>query len=313
LTDSLMLKIRQKLIDIDTNKGIEFNVANGLWLQNDYTFNNPFLDLVKKKYDCFAAPADFSTNHESVRKKINSWVKNQTKHKIRNSLPAGIISSVTRLVILNAIYFKGDWGSCFDRKNTVQEPFYISSNNSVKVPLMNQENVFRYGELDNLQVLELPYIGQGLSMIILLPVEQDGLTELEEQLNYENLSRWLKSLGDRTVAVHLPRFAIDHQISLKQPLSAIGMIDAFNPVNADFTGMTSQKPLFMNAVEHSALIEVDEQGTVAAAASSASFSCGAAIPPPFAKFRADHPFVFLIKDNYTGSILFLGRVVDPTN
>ncbi|OGL49568.1 MAG: hypothetical protein A2161_03830 [Candidatus Schekmanbacteria bacterium RBG_13_48_7] len=310
---SAMLKIHQKLVEIDTRKGIELNVANGLWLQKGYEFNNSFLDLVNKNYDCFAAQVDFKTTYESEREKINSWIERQTKQKIRNALPAGILSSVTRLVILNAIYFKGDWANCFDKKNTVQESFLSSSGNSVIVPLMHQENVFRYGEQDNLQILELPYIGYDLSMLILLPVEQKDLTELEEKLNYDNLARWIKSLGDRTVEIHFPRFAIDYQISLKQSLSTLGMSDAFSATDADFTGMTLKQPLFMDAVEHSALIEVDEQGTVAAASSSVSFGCTAIIPPPLAKFRADHPFFFLIRDNHTGTILFLGRVVDPTN
>ena len=177
---------------------------------------------------------------------------------------------------------------------------------------MRQEHVFRFAKPDGLQVLELPYRGLHLSMIVLLPDAGDGLVGVEKRLTPANLAKWTAALAPRTVDVRFPRFAAESRLSLKPALSAMGMSSAFNLDRADFTGMTPKRPLFIEAVEHAALVEVNEEGTVAAAATSVSFGCAASAPPPPAEFHADHPFVFLIRDNHTGSVLFLGRIVNPT-
>jgi serpin B len=310
---SAMSKLRQTFAKINAGKRIELNVANGLWTQKGYDFTPAFLGFAKEKYGAAADPVDFINDREGVRSQINLWVEHETKQKIKNALPSGGLSGNTRAVIVNAIYFKGDWANRFDASKTEQEPFWITPAESIKARMMRQNHVFRYAEQDDLQILELPYIGYDLSMLVLLPKERDGLTEMEKRLNGDNVAKWIKALGVRTVDVRFPKFKIDSRFSLRQTLSAMGMSDAFSQTLADFTGMTPKRPMFIDAVDHAAIIEVDEKGTVAAAATSVSFlGCAAPSVPPPATFHADHPFVFLIRDNHTGTILFLGRIMNPT-
>jgi serpin B len=309
---SAMSKLRQTFAKMDASRQIELNVANGLWTQKGYNFTPAFLDFAKEKYGAVADPVDFITDREAVRKQINLWVERQTKRKIKNALPSGRLSDNTRAVIVNAIYFKGDWASRFDASKTEQEPFWITPAQSIKAGMMRQKHAFRYAEQDDLQILELPYIGYDLSMLVLLPKERDGLPEMEKRLNGDNVAKWIKALGAWTVDVRFPKFSNESRLSLKQTLSGMGMSDAFSENRADFTGMTPKRPMFIDAVEHAALVEVDEKGTVAAAATSVLFGCASVGPPArSATFHADHPFVFLIRDNHTGTMLFLGRVIDP--
>ena len=309
---SAMAKIRRTFSKIDDRRRIELTVANGLWTQQGYSFIPGFLDFAKKRYGAVIDSVDFRTAHEPVRKQINRWIERQTKQRIANALPSGMLSSDTRLVIVNAIYFKGDWASRFDTKQTEQESFWITPEKTITAPMMHQEHVFRYAEQEELQILELPYIGHDLSMLILLPKKRDGLLELQQHLNGDNVAKWIKALGVWIVDVRFPKFTTGSRFSLPPTLSAMGMSDAFTESQADFSGMTPQRPLFITAVEHAALVEVDEQGTVAAATTSISIGCARSVQPLSATFRADHPFVYLIRDNHTGTILFVGRVVDPT-
>lgn len=309
---SAMSKLRQTFARINASRRIELNVANGLWTQKGYDFTPAFLDLAKEKYGAVANPVDFIIDSEGVRNQINLWVEQQTKRKIKNALPSGGVSGNSRAVIVNAIYFKGDWASRFDASRTEPEPFWITAAQSIKATMMRQKHVFQYAEQDDLQILELPYIGHDLSMLVLLPKERNGLPEMEKRLNGDNVAKWIKALAARTVDARFPKFKIDCRFALKQTLSAMGMSDAFSEGRADFTGMTPQRPMFVDAVDHAAIIEVDEKGTVAAAATSVSFGCATPSVPPPATFHADHPFIFLIRENRTGTILFLGRVMDPT-
>lgn len=306
-----MSRIRAELEAINSKEKVELNIANGLWAQKNYGFLDEFLLLVRKNYSSVARFANFTTNHEGVRKEINGWVELATKRKIKNVLGPGILSPATRLVIVNGIYFKGDWASRFKKKNTKTKPFWISREHSVKTPLMQQEHEFHYMENHNLKILELPYIGYDLSMIFILPKTIDGLSELEESLIPKKLNTWLNDLSIFKVDVIVPKFKITSQIGLESTLSSMGMTDAFDSGRADFSAMTPLRPLFIDAVEHSALVEVDEKGTVAAGTTSIPLSCAAHVEPQSATFHADHPFVFLMRDNHTGTILFIGRVVDP--
>jgi serpin B len=198
-----------------------------------------------------------------------------------------------------------------------QDPFHsamskLTPTNSIKAPMMRQNHVFHYAEQDDLRILELPYIGYDLSMLVFLPKERNGLPEMEKRLNGDNVAKWIKALDVWTVDVRFPKFKTESRFSLKQTLSDMGMPDPFSESRADLTGMTPKRPLFIDAVEHAALVEVDEKGTVAAAATSVSLGCAVVGPPPPVTFHADHPFVFLIRDNHTGTILFLGRITDPS-
>ena len=246
-------------------------------------------------------------NAEAACHTINTWVEERTESKIKDLIPSRILDGLTRLVLVNAIYFKGNWASQFDQSLTNDVPFWVTSDKQVQVPMMTQKHEFRYGEGNGLQILELPYAGDDFSMIVLLPREIGGLVKLEESLTVENLGRWVRNLWETEVVVFLPRFEITFPFRLDDTLKSMGMVDAFSG-KADFSGM-DKEPLFISAVLHKAFVAVNEEGTEAAAATAVIMARGSPSLPPI--FRADHPFVFLIRENSTGSILFLGRVVNP--
>jgi serpin B len=298
------------LNEIQTKGDIHLNVANSLWPQEGYPFLEEYLVLVKKYYGVVITPLDYQRAAEKARKIINQWVEEKTKDKIKNIIPPGVLDALTRLVLVNAIYFKGNWANPFDEKWTKDDTFYLLSGRTIRTPLMAQKRLFAYGEEEFLQVLELPYEGKGLSMIVLLPEEKDGLPQLEKQLTAGNLRMWTSRLRKQKVKVFLPRFKMTSQFSLSKTLAAMGMRDAFNPNKADFSGMDGRLNwLYIGAVIHKAFVDVNEEGTEAAAATAVVMRIKMAPQPP--TFRADHPFIFLIRENSTGSILFLGRVMDP--
>ena len=210
-------------------------------------------------------------------------------------------------MLTNAIYFKGVWTSRFDRKLTRDAPFNISEAKQAVVPMMHQSSKFPFGATDKLDVLELPYIGDRLSMVILLPKQVDGLAAIEASLSKANLERWLGQLRSQTVRVALPRFKLDFRADLAKTLEAMGMTDAFRSGKADFSGMTGRRDLFIGMVIHQAQVNVNEEGTEAAAATAVKMK-RTSLPTAFV---AEHPFLFLIRDDQTGSILFMGRVVNP--
>jgi serpin B len=217
---------------------------------------------------------------------------------------------MTRLVLTNAIYFKGEWTERFRKELTQVGPFRISARHQTDVPLMYRQDDFRYWAGDGLKVLELPYGTGDLAMLVLLPDEIEGLSALEAKLTTDNLSRWQSGLPKQEVRVVLPRFKLTSQFQLAEVLKAMGMSRVFTPGEADLSGMSSEEELFVSAVIHKAFVDVNEEGTEAAAATGVEAKTAAAIEGP-AVFRADHPFMFLIRDNRTGGILFLGRLVNP--
>ena len=306
-----MATIRKALVRADRRRNTELNVANSLWPQKGCTFRNDFLQLAKRKYGASVEYVDFVTSPGAACKKINAWADRHTKHKIKDAVGRGTLSPDTRLVIVNAIYFKGEWVARFDEAETESRQFWLSKAESVDAPMMHQKDNFRYTDDELLQVLELPYKKHDLSMIVLVPREQDGMAELERQLTPENLSDWLGGLATHDVDVLLPKLKIECRLSLAPTLAAMGMPDAFDRSRADFTGVTPERPFFITAVEHAALVEVYEEGTEAAAVTVAHGGCGYAERPTPATFHANHPFIFLITDNRTGTILFMGKVVDP--
>jgi serpin B len=216
---------------------------------------------------------------------------------------------MTRLVLTNAIYFKGKWASQFKPERTQDAPFTLLDGQKVNVPMMSQTGKFSYMETDTTQVLELPYVNDELSMVILLPKKIDGVSELERELARDNLAGWLDRLRKCEVRVFLPRFKMTSEFELAGVLSSMGMPDAFCS-KADFSGMTGNRDFFISAVVHKAYVEVNEEGTEAAAATGVVMKLTSVAPPP-PIFRADHPFVFLIRDNQSGSILFMGRLANP--
>ncbi len=294
----------------DNKKGIRLNLANRLWGQDSYDFLPEFLGITREKYGAELARLNFGQS-EQARQTINGWIEEQTENKITDLIPEGAIDSDTRLVLTNAVYFHGIWTAPFKKDHTKEEDFHLTSSDKIKVPLMHRQNEYRYGDVDNLQILELPYGDGSLSMVILLPKEIDGLSDLEAKLSNENLNRWVSKLSMGEVKVYLPKFKTTSQFQLGDTLKSLGMTTAFNPNTADFSGMTGNRDLHISAVVHKAFVDVDEEGTEAAAATGILMKRASASPRTRPVFRADHPFVFLIRDNRYGSLLFMGRIQNP--
>lgn len=301
--------LEDKISAVQDKGDVLISVANALWPQLGYDLLASFLDLVKQFYGVSITPLDYG-NPEAARIQINAWVEDETQGKIKDLIPPGMLDSLTMLVLTNAIYFKGNWANQFSKKKTKNVPFWLSKEQAVDAPMMTKKRSFRYGETDGLQVLELPYVGDDLSMILLLPQEIDDLTALEDALTTENLSGWTRRLWEEEVEVHLPRFKLSSSFNLGETLAEMGMKDAFGA--ADFSGMTGERDMYISEVLHKAFVDVNEEGTEAAAATAVIMTRMSFVDMGPTIFRADHPFIFLIRDNYSGSILFLGRVTDPT-
>jgi serpin B len=303
----------QDQLNAEQEKGdIQLNTANALWPEKDYSFLSEFLDLTNKHYKASLISVDFKNTPEQARTQINQWVEHKTNNKILELIKPGVLNELTRLVLTNAIYFKGTWKSPFKESATEDGTFWLSRDKSVTVPLMSQEKFFRHGKHEDMQLLELPYTGDNLSMIVLLPNKVDGLPALEAAITKDNLASWLKLLKKRELRVFLPKFKMTSEFSLARTLGTMGMPDAFIPTIADFSGMTGTKELFISAVVHKAFVDVNEEGTEAAAATAVVMQLLSYRDPP-PEFRADHPFLFLIRHNPSGSILFLGRVINPAS
>lgn len=291
--------------------GFVLEMANRLWGQTGFQFRADYLEFVEQKYAAPLGQLDFVGSPEPSRKTINDWVSDKTHERIKDLLPDGSINSETRLVLTNAIYFKADWKYEFDKKLTVVQPFTKGDGKQVKVPLMNLEKEFAYTEDQEAQVLELPYKSPQLSMVVILPKKVDGMAKLEQGLTHERLENWLSSLSREKVSVALPKFKLECEFSLSRALKELGMARAFSDA-AEFGGMTSEAELRISEVVHKAFVEVDEKGTEAAAATGVIMATRAApIENPPKVFRADHPFLFLIRNRESNAVMFLGRFSEP--
>lgn len=298
-----------------THQGYQLRVGDALWAQRNETYLDSFLNLTKTNYAAAFHPVDFAKEPEKVRATINHWVEQQTEDKIKDLLQPGVLDAGTRMVLTNAIYFKGDWQKQFSKKQTVDEDFHLSASQTVKAPMMRLSDRFGYFDGDKFQVLEIPYKGGELSMIVFLPHQTDGLPAMEEMLaagEAEKVLGQLKSVSE--VNLTMPRFKMTRQFELNDALGAMGMRSAFDRKAADFSAMTGKRDLWIAKAIHKAFIDVNEEGTEAAAATAVVMRPTAIMrdPAPPIVFRADHPFLFLIRDNRSGGILFLGRVTDPT-
>lgn len=306
-------KLQSELNVIQDKGHVKLSIANSLWCQKDYNFLDSFLNINEKYYGAGLNFVDFERKTESVRITINTWVENETQEKIKELIKKGMLTPLTTLVLCNAIYFKGDWLSQFDKEKTADADFYISLKKTIKVPLMSQKSEFKFKDFGSFSAIELSYEGNDLSMIIFLPKKVDGLVDLEQSLTDDRVKNWIDELLKsyrREIFVSLPKFKTTCEFQLAKVLAEMGMSNAFLLPPANFSGMTGRKDLFISEVIHKAFVDVNEEGTEAAAATAVVMQ-SLAISRPLT-FRADHPFVFLICENQTGSTLFIGRIVDPT-
>lgn len=291
--------------------------ANALWAEKTYPFLTEYVRTAERSYGAKTTNLDFKGHPEDSRVTINIWVENKTEDRIKDLIPAGIIDPMTRLVITNAIYFKGDWVKQFDKNKTADADFRIVPGKTVKVPMMqrtDEDAVYLYAENKDLQMLSMAYehtTGKELSLVLLLP-KADNLTTTEDSLSADTLSALQQSATFRRVMVYFPKYTLETKYSLPDTLGAMGMPTAFTG-NADFSGMDGTKNLFIGDVIHQAFVDVNEEGTEAAAATAVVMRQNAppANPEPVPVFRADHPFIFIIQDDETGAILFMGRLVNP--
>ena len=290
-------------------EGFRLNIVNAIWGQKDYEFLSEFLDLLAENYGAGLRILDFISAPEESRVTINNWVSDQTEGRIEDLIPKGLINTLTRLVLTNAIYFNAAWQYPFEEDATYGAPFHLLDGNEVTVPMMRQTESFGYAEGDGYQAIELPYDGSELSMVILLP-EAGKFEVFEGLLNVQLVEEIVGKIENRQVALMMPKFEFESDFSLKEILAALGMPVAFSG-GADFSGMTGNLDLFIADVVHKAFVSVDEAGTEAAAASAVIMELRAAPEEPV-KVTVDRPFVFLIRDIETGTILFVGRVVSPS-
>jgi len=302
--------LQSNLNAVEKKGAVQLNIANSLWPHKSYPFLGAYLDLLKRFYGVEVTPVDYAGAVEAARLLINSWVESKTRDRIQNLILEGTLGPMTRLVLVNAIYFKGNWARQFDPEKTADADFFVTPSKVSRVPLMTKKDDFLYGENSLLQVLELPYEGEDLSMVVLLPKEKNGLKGVESALSSANLKCWLALPRKGETVVFLPKFKLDCRFELAPTLAAMGMPDAFSGEKADFSGMDGGKSLFIANVIHKAFVEVNEEGTEAAAATAVvmRMTC---IPAPPKVFRADHPFLFMILDRKNGTLLFMGRVSDP--
>ena len=288
----------------------QLNAANALWGQQGLGYLPEFLHRAESGFGAGLRPVDFREDPGAARRTINAWVEAQTRDKIKDLLGPADVTAGTDLILTNAVYFKGTWAVPFPKSSTRDDPFHGGAR-PISAPTMHLTDQYGYFESADLQALRLPYLGNDLGMVVLLPRRRDGLAEIEATLTAGVVEGWIAGLARRRVEVALPRFRVEAGIGLGGILAGMGMPTAFGP-RADFGGITADRPLQLSGVIHKAFVDVNEEGTEAAAATAVmmkSQSIRAPVPPVV--FRADHPFLFLIRDDRSGSILFLGRVEAP--
>lgn len=309
------------------NNAYELKTGNALWVQQDYLLLTDYTNRVEKYYGGKAVNLDFIKETEKSRQTINSFIEDQTNNKIKDLIPSGVLSSLTRLVLTNAIYFKGDWVWQFDKSDTREQDFKITPANIVKTPMMYMKPdkaIFSYADLEKLQILELPYKGEEISMLILLPKQgedydfETGKTitydyTLEDiELSSEKLNEYKTQMIETKMdSIVVPKFKFETKYFMVDTLKKMGIEAAFSG-SADFSGMDGTQNLYISDVIHQAFVDVNEEGTEAAAATAVVTGVTSVGPSKTKIFRADHPFIFIIQQKETGNILFLGKVYDPS-
>ena len=307
--NALDLELAKRGEEVKEEEGDAFqlNIANSIWGQQDFEFLPEFLDTLALNYGAGLRLVDFVKATEEARQAINEWVEDQTKGKIKDLIPEGTLNDLTRLVLANAIYFNAGWMHPFEEANTEDGSFHLRDGSTVTVPFMSQEEEFRYAEGAGYQAVELPYVGGNTSMVILLP-EEGQLDSFEASLDSARVKQIIAALQMQNVRLSMPKFEFESAFSLKEILAGMGMPKAFD--QADFSGMDGKKDLFISEILHKAYVSVDEEGTEAAAATAVIVSL-TALPEAPVEMTLDHPFIFMIRDMETGTVLFVGRVMNP--
>ena len=296
-------------VEEEIGAGFELNVANAIWGQAGYPFRAEYLDLLARHYGSGLRTLDFRTSPEAAREAINEWVSQETEGKIEELISRGGLSELTRLVLTNAIYFKATWKHPFTEELTEELPFTTLAGDDVTVPMMKQTVQIRYAEGETYQAIELPYVGSFMSMIVVMP-DEGGFEAFEGSLDAERMDGVIDTLENQDVALTMPKFEYDASYQMAETLSAMGMPDAFSPEEANFSGIDGSMDLFIQKVIHKAYVSVDEEGTEAAAATGVTVGVTSAPAEPV-QVTLDHPFVFVIRDIESGTILFVGRVLNP--
>ncbi|KAF0106981.1 MAG: peptidase [Anaerolineaceae bacterium] len=297
--------------NVDEEDRFQLSIANSLWGQDGWPFLPEYLDLLAVNYGAGMRLVDFENAPESARKQINDWVSDQTNKRIKDIIPPGVLDPSTRLVLANAIYFKATWQYEFDPDETSDEPFHLLDGETVSAPMMGLESakLFDYAAGDGWQAVALPYKGGLTEMVILVP-DAGNFEAFESTLTAERYNEIVAALEPQQVRLSMPKFTFETSLGLKDTLIGMGMTDAFDPGLADFSGMDGQRILYIGDALHKAFIAVDEKGTEAAAA-TVVIMMAMALPPEGIVLTIDRPFFYVIRDVPTGTILFMGRVVDP--
>jgi serpin B len=308
-----MAQFKSRTRSIEKKGRITLREANSLFPQKGFALSSSWLRDIRRFYGATITPVNYMTETEKARIIINRWVESKTKNRIRELIKPGILDALTRLSLVNAVYFKGDWEIPFKKENSAEAPFFKNGGSMVNTSLMHQTATFRYGAPGNVQLIELPYAGNDITMLVVLPQKEVALSAVEKILDTAILAEWDNCLAEKKVEVCLPRFRTTAAFRLDKALKEMGMSDAFSQELADFSGMVADRSkLYIGAVVHKAFVDVDEKGTEAAAATAVIMQLKSAIPEPVTVFRADRPFLFMIREKSTGTILFIGRVNDPS-
>ncbi len=299
---------------LSSKKGQDFktHIANAIWVQDQYKLKNFYIETVKKDYNSEIRSLDFVNRPEASRDTINYWVEKKTAGRIQDLIPAGVIDDMTRLILTNAVYFNAEWANKFNKELTNKDEFYCLDNTIIKTEMMYQRHHHPISQTEDYTILEIPYKGYEYSMLIILPNEKAGLTSLSKTLSAKDIIAHDKSKKREDILVYFPKFKLETNYELNKSLSAMGMPLAFSS-DADFSNMTGGKDLMISSVIHKAFIDVDEDKTEAAAATAITMKLTSMAPVQKAplEFRADHPFMFIIRSKNDNAILFMGQLTNP--
>jgi serpin B len=304
-----------KAIMADTLSGVQLNIANSIWVENSFVPNQTFVDAMINSYHSELRRRDFQGASEQVRIEINNWAESMTRGKIKDVLPDGSIDDNTIMVLVNAIYFYGKWAEKFDKKETREAAFYNPDKPGLKANFMNKTDDYGYYEDSMVQAVDLPYKGDKLSMMIVLPKDKNGMKEVESKLNSSYYTRISDGLSRQSVTLSIPKFKTTASYTMNDYLKKMGMRDAFIDGVANFKGMMTgnARNLWISGIIHKAFIDVQEEGTEAAAVTAVVIEGDSAVARMPKVFKADHPLIFMIRDNTTGSILFMGKINAPNS